>query len=154
MHHYNQPAFRLLALLRRKVDAHTVDAVPLILRVSKPLALEDVSQMPAAIVAYNLGPHHAQTGVRLLSDRVGERIPKRRPSTPGVELVVCLVERRVAAGALVHASIRVVLVELAGAGHLSALLAENAELLWNFISIRPNTSVVPLETALYVPGES
>jgi hypothetical protein len=119
----------------------------LILRVPEPLALEDVSQVPTAVVAYNLRPHHAQTRVRLLSNRVGECIPERRPSTPRVELVVRLVQRRVAAGTLVDASVWVVLVELAGTGHLGALLAENAELLCHTVNICPDTSATPLKTA-------
>jgi len=103
--------------------------VSLILGVSKPLALENVTQMPSAVVAYNLGPHHAQTGVRLLANSVRECVPERRPSTPRVELVVGFVERSVTSRACVDAGVRVVLVQLAGAGSLGALLAEDAELL-------------------------
>lgn len=89
----------LLGLLRRKVDAHTVNTVPLILWVPKSLALENVSQMPSAVVAHDLSPHHAQTRVRLLPDSVRERIPESRPSTPRIELVVGFVEGSVAPSA-------------------------------------------------------
>ena len=85
--------------------------------------------MPATVVAYDLGPHHAQTGIRLLSDSIGKCVPESWPSAAGVELVVGFVERCVAACAAVYTGVRVVLVEFTGARHFSTLLAEDAELL-------------------------
>jgi hypothetical protein len=83
--------FHSLLLLRTKVDADTVHAMPLILWVAKLLALEDVSQMPAAVVTNNLRPHHTQTRVGSLANGTRNGIPKRRPSTARVKLVVRLV---------------------------------------------------------------
>jgi hypothetical protein len=118
-----------LLILGTKVDADTVHAMPLILGVAKPLALEDVAQMTSAVVAHNLRPHHAQARVWSLANSTRYCIPKGRPSTARIELMVGLVERCVAAGARVHAGIGVVLVVCARAGHFCTLLTENAELL-------------------------
>ena len=46
-------------ILRAEVDADTVDTMPLVLGVAESLALENVSQVTSAVVANNLGPHHA-----------------------------------------------------------------------------------------------
>jgi hypothetical protein len=97
----------------------------LILRVIELLALEDVSQMPSAVVAHNLRP----PAIRPLFDGTGEGVPEGGPPAAGIELMVCFVERRVASLTGVDAGFRVVLVEWAGAGIFGALLAENAELL-------------------------
>ena len=56
------------------------------------------------------------------------RIKERRPPAPGLELVLCRVERRVAGGAVVAARGGRVLVVFAGAGRFGALLANDAEL--------------------------
>jgi hypothetical protein len=45
--------------------------------------------------------------------------------------VPCLVQRRVAPSARVHAGIRVVLVVFSGARRFSAFLTEDAELFWS-----------------------
>lgn len=84
--------------------------MPFILGISKPLPLEDVPQMPAAVVAHNLGPHHAQTGIGPLSNSVREGVPEGGPPAPRVELVVGLVERRFASSARIDTSVGVVLV--------------------------------------------
>jgi hypothetical protein len=119
-----------LLLLRAKVDADAVHAMPLILWIAKLLALEDMPQMPTAVIAHNLRPHHAHSRVRPLSDRAGHGVPECGPAAARVELVVGLVQWRVAAGARVDAGVGVVLVEFAGAGGLGAFFAQDAELLW------------------------
>ena len=101
---------RALLGLGREVDTHPIDAVPLILGIAKPLPLEDVSQMPATVVANNLRPHHAQTRIGPLSNSVREGVPEGGPPAPRVELVVGLVKRRFASRARVDTSVRVVLV--------------------------------------------
>jgi hypothetical protein len=125
---------RACIVLRAEVDADTVDTVPLILGVSKPLALEDVAQVSSTVVAYNLGPHHAEAGVGLLPNGAWHGVPECRPPASRIELVVRLVQWCVAAGASVDAGIGVVLVEGAGAGHFGALLAEDAKLLCHVVS--------------------
>lgn len=106
----------------------------LILGVTKPLALENMSQVTPTVVADNLRPHHAKTGVRLLSDSARYGIPERGPSAARVELVVCFVKGRVASGALVDTDIGAVLVVCAGTGHLGTLLSKDAELLYRRVS--------------------
>lgn len=109
--------------------------MPLILRVSESLALEDVPKMASTVVANNLGPHHSQARVGLLPHSIGECVPESWPSAARVELVVGFVERCRAPGAAVNACIRVVLVELAGPRRFSALLAEDAELLCRCVNM-------------------
>jgi hypothetical protein len=122
----------------------------LILWVAEPLAFEDMSKMTTTVVADNLRPHHAKTGIGLLSHGARYGIPERGPSAAGVELVVCFVKRRVAAGAFVDAGIGVVLVVRAGTGHLGALLSEDAELLYIYVS----NFVLVEGRVVDVPGDS
>jgi len=132
--------------IRTEVNRHTVDTVSLILRVTEPLALEDMSQVSPTVIANNLRPHHSKTGVRLLSHSARYGIPERGPPAARVELVVCLVEGRFATGALVDAGVGVVLVEFAGAGHFGAFLTEDAELLYRGVSdyaLMIGTVIVP-----------
>lgn len=153
-----QPRFTLLSLaivqsfalfvLCAKVDADTVHTMPLILGVSKSLALEDMPKMSTAVVANNLRPHHAQPRIGSLSDCARDGIPEGGPAAARVELVVRFVEGRVAAGAGVHAGVGVVLVVGAGAGRFSAFLAEDAELLCELLE-----RVRRLER-FHVPGDS
>jgi hypothetical protein len=103
--------------------------MPLIFWVAKLLTLEDVPQMPAAVVAHNLRPHHTKTRIRALSNGTGNGIPKRRPSTARVKLVIRLIQWRLAAQAGIDARGRVVLVERSRARGLSPLVAQDAELL-------------------------
>jgi hypothetical protein len=112
-------------VLGAEVDTDAVHAMSLILRVSKSFTLENVPQMSSAVIAHNLRP----PAIGSLSNCVGEGVPEGGPSAAGIELVVCFVERRVAALAGVDAGFRVVLVEGAGAGVFGALLPEDAELL-------------------------
>jgi hypothetical protein len=101
----------------------------LVLGVAESLPFEDMSQVATAVVAYNLRPHHSQAGVFALAHGVGNGIPECRPSASRIKLMVRFVERRVAAGAGIHARGRVVLVVFARAGHFSAFVAEDSELL-------------------------
>jgi hypothetical protein len=69
----------LLPILCAKIDADAVDTVPLVLGVSKLLALEDVSQMPPTVVAHNLCAHHAQPAILLLAHGARHRVPECGP---------------------------------------------------------------------------
>lgn len=102
--------------------------MPLILWISKLLALEYVSQMSSAVVAHNFYPHHAQPRVGLLAHCARYCVPESGPAAARVELVVGFVERRVAATACVDAGSRIVLVELTGAWHFGSFLAQDTEL--------------------------
>jgi hypothetical protein len=118
-----------LPILRAKIDTDTVHTVPLVLGVPKLLALEDMSQVPSAVIAHNLRAHHAQTAILLLAHGAWHRVPEGGPPAARVEFVVGFVEWRVAPAARVDACVGVVLIVSAGAGHFGALLAEDAELL-------------------------
>lgn len=143
--HHNSPTsqppcrLRLAVLARlvllRKVQADAVDAVPLVRRRVVPLALEDVAEVPAAVGAHNLGAGHAQRAVLVAHHGAGDGIVVGRPAAARLELVVRLVEGRVAAGAVVGARVGAVLVILAGAGALGALFAEDAELFWGLSAV-------------------
>jgi hypothetical protein len=80
--------------------------MPVILGISKLLALEDMPQMASAVIAHNLRPHHAEARVRSLSNSTWHGVPEGGPSTARVELVVCFVEGRVAGRAAVDAGAR------------------------------------------------
>ena len=103
--------------------------MPLILRVPKLLALKNVTQVSATVVADNLSAHHAQSSILLLSHSPWHRIPEGGPSTPRFKLVVRFVKWRVASTASVDAGVGGVFVILAAAWHFGAFLAEDAELL-------------------------
>lgn len=94
-----------------------------------PFALEDMTQVAAAVGADNLDAQHAQRTVRVPGDGAGDAVVVGGPATAGLELVVRLVQWCIAAGAGVDARLRCVLVILAGAGRLGSLFSEDAELL-------------------------
>ena len=119
----------LLLVLRAEINGHAIHAVALVLRVAEALALENVSQVSSTVVANNLCPHHAQARVWPLAHSIWEGVPEGGPAAPGIKLVVCLVQRRIAASACVDTGVRVVLIEFARAGRLGAFLAEDAKLL-------------------------
>lgn len=104
-----------MALVGRRVEA---------------LALEDVAQVAAAVGARDLDALHEQAVVLEALDGARDAVKVGRPAAAALELVRRLVQGRVAPGARVHARRRRVLVELARAGRLGALLAEDPELLW------------------------
>ena len=103
--------------------------MPLVSRRRVPFALEHVPQVPAAVAAHNFGARHAEGPVLAPRHGPGDAVKIRRPPAPRRELVRRLVQRRLAPRARVDARRRLVLVELARAGRLGALFAEDAELL-------------------------
>lgn len=118
-----------LAFVLGKVEADAVDAVALVGRGGMALALEDVAEVAAAVAADNLGAGHAERAVLVARHGAGDAVVVGRPAAAGLELVVGLVEGRVAAGAGVDARLRAVFVVLARAGTLGTLFAQDAELL-------------------------
>lgn len=104
--------------------------MPLVSRVGEALALEDVAQVAAALGAHDLDALHEHGVVLVAHDGAGDAVEVCRPAAAAAELVVCLVQRRLAACARVHALLGVVLVKLAAAGRLGALLAENTKLIF------------------------
>lgn len=93
------------------------------------LPLEHMPQMPAAIRAHNLRPHHAKRRILMPHDGARHRVEKGGPAAAGLEFLLRRVERRVAAGARVDARGGGVLVVFAAVGGFGALGAEDAELL-------------------------
>ncbi len=106
----------------------------LICRGREALAFEDMAEVAAAVGADNLGPRHAIGLVLVASDGSGEAVEVSGPAAAGLELVVGLVQRSIAAGARVDALAGVVLVKLPRSCGFSALLPEDAELLCSGVS--------------------
>lgn len=79
--------------------------------------------MTTTIRTNNLSPFHAKAGVRMSLDRTRNAVKVRWPPAPGLELVVGLVERRVARRARVDALRRVMFVVFAGEGGFGAFFA-------------------------------
>src|SRR5215469_4168746 len=127
-------AFLILLLrnlvLRTKLQTHTIDTMPLIRRCRVSLSLKHMPQMPSTICAHNLRPLHPKTLVRMSLHCSRNGVEKGRPPASGLEFVICRVEGCVAGSAGVDAGARHVLVEFTGVGSFSALLADDAELLW------------------------
>lgn len=99
--------FRLLSrfVLGSEIQTDAVDTVPLIGRGRITFALEDVAEVASAVGADDLGPRHAEGAVFVPGDGAGDAVEVGRPATPGLELVVCLVQRRVAARTSIDASV-------------------------------------------------
>jgi hypothetical protein len=73
-------SFRLpILILWAKVNTDTIHTMPLILGIPKALALENMSQMSAAVIAHNLRPHHAHSGIGALANSAWHRVPERWP---------------------------------------------------------------------------
>lgn len=126
---YLQHGRLLLLHIVGELETDAVDAVSLIGRGIVSLALEDMTQMATTVSAQNLGARHSQRAILMADDSTGNRVKVGGPAAAAVELVRGLVQRRIAARAVVHALLGEVRVVLAGAGALSALKAQNAELL-------------------------
>ena len=67
--------------------------MPLISRGRVSLALEHMSEVTSAVGAHDLDPFHAERAVDMSRHSAGDRIEERRPAAPGLELLVCGVER-------------------------------------------------------------
>lgn len=96
------------------------------------LALENMTQVTAAIGADNLSSDGAEASVLVPGDGAGDAVEIRRPAAARAELLCCLVKRRVACGASVGALLGVVLVKLSSARGFSSLFSENPELLCGY----------------------
>lgn len=103
--------------------------MPLVRGRREPLAFEDMTKMAAAVGAHDLGAGHAEAAVLVAGHGAGDAVEVGWPAAARRELVRGLVEGSVAPRARVDALAGVVLVELARAGRLGALLAEDPELL-------------------------
>lgn len=87
-----------------------------------------MAQVTAAVGADNLSPDGAEASVLVPGDGAGDAVEIRRPAAARVELVRCLVDRRVACSTTVGALLGVVLVKLSSARGFSSFFSENPEL--------------------------
>ena len=110
--------------------------MPLVLGISKSLALEDVPQMSTTVVAYDLRPLHSPAVVDSLTHSAWNGVPEGGPAAPRVEFMVGLVEGRVATSAGVDASGGVVLIVFARMRRFGPLLTENTELIYGDVRRR------------------
>lgn len=102
--------------------------MPLIGRIRVSLALEHMSQMPAAVAAHNLRSLHTKCAVCMPCDRAGHGVEEGGPAATRFEFLIGGVEGCLARGAGVDAFAGVVLVVLAREGGFGPLLADDAEL--------------------------
>lgn len=116
-------------LIFSKTQTDTIHTMTLISGRRVPFTLKDMTKMPATVAANNLGSLHSETAIDMSLDSSRDGVKVRRPAAARLELVICLVERSVAASAVVYTLRRVVGIVLAGAGSFGSFLAENAELL-------------------------
>ena len=93
-----------------------------------PFPLEDVTQMPTTVRAYNLGPGHAQGTIGVPRHSAGNAVKVRRPAAARRELVGGFVQRGFAPGAGVDTLVGLVLVPFARARRLGAFFSQDAEL--------------------------
>lgn len=63
------------------------------------LALEHMAQVASTVAANDLRPLHAKSAVGVPGHSAGDGIEESRPAAAGLELVLCGVDGRVAAGA-------------------------------------------------------
>jgi hypothetical protein len=112
-----------------ELNAHRVDTVPLVGGRRVALALEHMSQVASAVGAHDLRPLHSKSAVGVSGHSAGNGIEESGPATARLELMLCGVNRCVAAGAAIGAGARGVLVVLARERRFGAFVTENAELL-------------------------
>lgn len=99
------------------------------------LSLKHMSQMSPTIRTHNLRPRHAKRPICVPRHRTRDTIKVCWPAAPGLELVVCLVEGRIAGRAGVDAVAGHVLIIFAGEWSLSSLFADDTELLCRYIYV-------------------
>lgn len=112
----------------RKPQTNTVDTVALVRWRLEPLAFKNMSEVASAVITDNFGPLHPECVVDMSLNSTGDRIEVSRPATARLELVVGLVERCIAAGAVIDTLRGVVGVIFSSTSRLSALFTENPEL--------------------------
>jgi hypothetical protein len=113
-----------------KLQTDTVHAMPLVRWRLEPFPLEHMSEMAATVTADNLDALHAPGVVHVSSDGARDRVKIGGPAAARTELVVRLVERSVAGGAVVDPFGRVVFVVFTGECRLGSLLTDYSKLLW------------------------
>ena len=104
--------------------------MPLIRRGIVSLALKHMTQMAATVPTHDLCSGHSKRVVGVALHGAWNTVKVRRPPAAGLELVVCFVERSVAARTGVDAVIRVVLIKFPGSRWFSTFLTEDAELIY------------------------
>lgn len=118
----------IILILRRKLQADTVDAMSFICRGSIALSLENMAQMATTIRTYNLCSRHSKGAIRVSCHCAWYAVEVCWPATARLELMSRLVQRGVAGGASVDAFFGHMLVIFASEWRLGALFSQNAEL--------------------------
>jgi hypothetical protein len=117
----------LFLLLRLKLDRQTVHTMPLI-RCSKLLSFEHMSQMPSTVTTCNLCPHHSICRISVSVHCPRNLSIKRRPSTATTKLTVRSEQGSTTSTAFIN-SFFIKFVVLSSAGWFSALLSQDVEFL-------------------------
>ncbi len=115
-------------IVLRELQANTIHTMSLIGRSRIAFPFEDMAQMPTTVAADDLCPLHTESAISMPCDGTRDRVEVCRPAAAGLEFVVCLVQRCVAASAGIHTRLGLVLVVLSSAGSFGAFLAEDSEL--------------------------
>lgn len=90
-----------------------------------------MAQMASTVAANDLCSRHAEGAVCVSGHGAWDVVEICWPSAAGLELVVCFVQRRIAASASVYASFGLMFIIFASKWGLRAFLAKDAELLCN-----------------------
>lgn len=85
--------------------------------------------MAATVATDNFRPLHAEGLIHVSRYGTRDGVKVGRPATAGFELMVCLVEGSVTAGAIIHTLGGRMRIVLAATRSLGALLAQDSELL-------------------------
>jgi hypothetical protein len=117
----------LFLLLRLKLDRQTIHTMPLI-RCSKLLSLEHMSQMPSTVTTRNLCPHHSICRISVSFHRPRNLSVKRRPSTTTTKLTVRSENGVATSTAFIH-SFFIEFIIFSSTGWFSALLSQDVEFL-------------------------
>lgn len=115
-----------------KPQTNTIHTVTLIGRGRIPFTLEDMTKMASTVAAGNFRALHTKGAVHMSLYSTGNRVKIGRPATAGLELVIGLVQRCVAAGAVINTRGRGVGVIFTSSRALCPLLAEDPELFYMF----------------------
>lgn len=105
----------------------------LVCRCRIPLALEDMTQVPATIGADDFNPRHPQCPILVTGNSAWYAVKICRPTASRLELLIGLVQRGLTSCAGVDTLLRMVLIELARTRRLGALLPEDAKLFCNLV---------------------
>lgn len=115
-----------------KPQTNTIHTVTLIGRGRIPFTLEDMAKVASTVAAGDLRALHTKGVIHMSFHSTRNRVKIGRPTTARLELVVGLVQRCVATGAVIYTLRRVVGIIFTSARALCFLFAEDPELFYIF----------------------